>query len=141
MVRTKRAYEPASRSDGCRILVDRLWPRGVTKEAAHLALWAKEVAPSAALRTWFGHRPERFEEFAERYVRELRRSPAREAFAELSRRAALGTVTLVYGARDEAHNGAVVLERQLEAEGPRALSGRRAAPRGPSRGRRRAAPA
>ncbi|MGB8930286.1 MAG: DUF488 family protein [Anaeromyxobacteraceae bacterium] len=114
MVRTKRAYEPASRADGLRILVDRLWPRGVTREAARIDLWLKDVAPSTALRQWFAHRPERFREFEERYRRELARSPAREALAEIMLRAAHGEVTLVYGARDVVHNHAVFLKRELD---------------------------
>ncbi len=115
MVKVKRAYEPPSRSDGYRVLVDRLWPRGVKKEAARLDLWAKDLAPSPALRTWFGHDPARFAEFARRYHAELRAGPARALLAELARRAAHGTVTLVYGARDEEHNGAVVLRDALDA--------------------------
>jgi len=114
MVRTKRAYEPATPSDGYRVLVDRLWPRGVSKEAARLDLWAKEVAPSPGLRAWFGHNPARFPEFAERYRRELAQSPAREVFVELLGHAAEGRVTLVYGARDEGRNNAIVLKREIE---------------------------
>ncbi len=109
MVRIKRAYERPSRDDGFRVLVDRLWPRGVKREALHLDLWAKDLAPSPALRTWFGHDPARFREFVRRYHGELRAGPARALLADLTRRAAAGTVTLVYGARDESHNGAVVL--------------------------------
>lgn len=109
MVRIKRAYEEPARSDGYRVLVDRLWPRGVKKQALKLDLWAKELAPSPTLRRWFGHEPERFREFARRYAAELRAGPARPLLADLTRRAELGTVTLVYGARDEEHNGAVVL--------------------------------
>jgi uncharacterized protein YeaO (DUF488 family) len=115
MTRVKRAYLPAAASDGSRVLVDRLWPRGVTKKAAHLDLWAKELAPSPALREWFGHDPARYREFAARYRRELARSPARELLDELARRSARGTVTLVYGARDEEHNGARVLAEEIEA--------------------------
>ncbi len=115
MVRTKRAYEPASRADGFRVLVDRLWPRGVTKDAARIDLWAKDVAPSPELRKWFGHVPERFDAFSARYRRELAEGPGRAALEELVRRAAHGTVTLVYGARDEVHNGAVVLKQELES--------------------------
>ncbi len=114
MVRIKRAYETASRTDGYRVLVDRLWPRGVKKEALPLDAWAKEIAPSPGLRRWFGHDPARFGEFARRYHGELRAGPARERVADLTRRAAAGTVTLVYGARDEEHNGAVVLRAAIE---------------------------
>jgi uncharacterized protein YeaO (DUF488 family) len=115
MVKTKRAYEAAARGDGYRVLVDRLWPRGVTKQAAHLDAWTKDVAPSPALRKWFGHAPERFAAFSARYRQELVREPARAAVADLARRAARGTVTLVYGARDEVHNGAVVLKEEIES--------------------------
>jgi uncharacterized protein YeaO (DUF488 family) len=114
MVRTKRAYERASRSDGYRVLVDRLWPRGIRKESLPLHLWAKDVAPSPELRQWFGHDPARFPSFARRYEAELRSPEARAVLDDLTRRAAHGTVTLVYGARDEEHNGAVVLRGLIE---------------------------
>ncbi len=114
MVRIKRAYERAERGDGYRVLVDRLWPRGVKKEALRLDLWAKDLAPTPELRRWFGHDAGRFREFARRYHAELRAPPARALLADLARRAARGTVTLVYGARDEEHNGAVVLRDLLE---------------------------
>ncbi len=114
MVHIKRAYERPARDDGYRVLVDRLWPRGVKKEALRLDVWAKDLAPSAALRTWFGHDPDRFREFARRDHGELRAPAARALLAELTRRAAHGTVTLVYGARDEVHNGAVVLRDAIE---------------------------
>ncbi len=113
MIRLKRAREPAARGDGYRVLVDRLWPRGLRKADAHIDAWLKDVAPSHELRRWFGHDPDRFDEFRERYQRELRVEPARAALAELARRAARGTVTLVYAARDEQHNNAVVLAQQL----------------------------
>ncbi len=105
-VRIKRVYDEPEAGDGARILVDRLWPRGLTKEKAALADWMKEVAPSAGLRKWFGHKPERWEEFTKRYREELRGNPAVDA---LRRRAASGTVTLLYGAHDRDHNQAVVL--------------------------------
>lgn len=95
------------------MLVDRLWPRGLRKADAHIDEWLKDVAPSHELRRWFGHDPQRFPEFRERYRQELRSEPARAALAELARRAARGTVTLVYGARDELHNNAVVLAQEL----------------------------
>ncbi len=114
MVRTKRAYEKPARGDGYRVLVDRLWPRGVKREAARLDQWAKDLAPSTALREWFGHDPARFGEFVRRYHAELRAEPARALLAELEARAARGTVTLVYGARDEEHNGAAVLRDAIE---------------------------
>jgi uncharacterized protein YeaO (DUF488 family) len=109
MVRIRRAYQEPARGDGYRVLVDRLWPRGVKKESLALALWAKDLAPSPSLRRWFGHDPVRFTEFGERYRAELRAAPARPLLADLARRSAVGTVTLVFGARDEEHNGAVVL--------------------------------
>ncbi len=114
MVRIKRAYAEPARGDGYRVLVDRLWPRGVKTEALRLDLWARELAPSPALRKWFGHDPARFGDFARRYQAELRHDPARSLLADLSRRAAHGVVTLVYGARDEEHNGAVVLRDAIE---------------------------
>ncbi len=113
-INIKRAYEPAASADGYRVLVDRLWPRGVKKEGARLDAWARELAPSPGLRRWFGHDPARFAEFTRRYTRELRAGDARAGLAELTRRATRGTVTLVYGARDELHNGAVVLRDLLE---------------------------
>lgn len=114
VVHLKRAYDRPERSDGYRVLVDRLWPRGVKKDALRLDLWAKDLAPSAALRQWFGHDPARFREFTRRYHGELRAGPAQHLLAELAHRAAHGTVTLVYGARDEEHNGAVVLRDAVE---------------------------
>lgn len=112
-IRLKRAYEPASAQDGLRILVDRLWPRGVSREKAHLDAWLKDIAPTAALRSWFGHDPEKWDEFRSRYHAELDANP--KALEEL-RAATKGasTVTLVYGAKDEAHNDAVVLQEYLQ---------------------------
>ena len=118
--RIKRVYAPAEENDGLRVLVDRLWPRGISKAKACIDLWLKDVAPSPELRRWFGHDPARWNEFAARYRRELREHPAAEALAELVRRASVRTVTLVYGARDETHNSAVVLRGEVE----RALAGR-----------------
>jgi uncharacterized protein YeaO (DUF488 family) len=106
-VRLKRAYEPAERGDGYRVLIDRLWPRGVSREQAKLDGWERELAPSSELRRWFRHEPRRFEEFRRRYIDELRGQ--RQPLAELRRRARNGTLTLVYGAQDEEHNDAVVL--------------------------------
>jgi uncharacterized protein YeaO (DUF488 family) len=106
-VQTKRVYEPPAAADGYRVLIDRLWPRGLSKEKAQLDEWARELAPSDALRRWFGHRPERFAEFERRYTEELR--PHAEAISALRRRARRGTVTIVYAARDEAHSNAAVL--------------------------------
>ncbi len=108
MIRIKRAYEPASDTDGTRILVDRLWPRGISKERAKIDRWAKELAPSTALRQWFGHDPARWSEFQKRYKKELQASG--EALREIARLAQRGTVTFVFGARDEQHNEAVVLQ-------------------------------
>jgi uncharacterized protein YeaO (DUF488 family) len=107
-VAIKRAYEPASASDGYRVLVDRVWPRGVSKAEARIDEWAKELAPTAELRKWFGHDPERFDEFRTRYLREL--EGQRQRVEELRRRR---KVTLVYGARDTEHNNAVVLAELL----------------------------
>jgi uncharacterized protein YeaO (DUF488 family) len=110
-VRLKRAYEPASDEDGYRVLVDRLWPRGVSKKQAELDGWEKELAPSSKLREWFGHEPGRFPEFRRRYINELRANRAR--LLELRRRARIGTLTLVYSAHDSEHNDAVVLAEVL----------------------------
>ncbi|MBV8683388.1 MAG: DUF488 domain-containing protein [Caulobacteraceae bacterium] len=106
----KRAYDPSSRSDGRRILVDRLWPRGVTKAEADIDLWLKQVAPTDELREWFGHRPERWDEFRARYREELKTNPALD---ELRQALAEGKVTLVYGAKDREHNQAVALAEVL----------------------------
>jgi uncharacterized protein YeaO (DUF488 family) len=110
-VRLKRAYEPAAAPDGYRVLIDRLWPRGVTREEARLDEWARELAPSAELRRWFGHDPSRFEEFRRRYLDEL--AAQEQKLRELRRRAREGTLTLVYAARDSEHNDAVVLAELL----------------------------
>jgi uncharacterized protein YeaO (DUF488 family) len=110
-VRLKRAYEPAAASDGERILIDRIWPRGVTREEAGLTEWARELAPSTELRRWFAHDPARFAEFRHRYTAELAAHEAK--LRDLRRRARAGTVTLVFGARDAEHNDAVVLAEIL----------------------------
>ncbi|THF76057.1 DUF488 domain-containing protein [Cohnella fermenti] len=115
-LRLKRIYDPAEASDGARVLVDRLWPRGVTKEAAQLTLWLKEVAPSPELRDWFGHRPERFDEFQARYTEELAAPAVRPHLERLRRLAAGDGLTLLYAAKDERHNHAIVLKRHLERE-------------------------
>jgi uncharacterized protein YeaO (DUF488 family) len=120
-VRLKRAYEAASADDGYRVLVDRLWPRGVSRSRAQLDQWEKELAPSSELREWFGHEPGRFPEFRRRYVDELRANARR--VGELRRRARSGTVTLVYSAHDSQHNDAVVLAEVLRRGLPK--SGRR----------------
>ena len=112
-IRLKRAYEPAAAADGYRILIDRLWPRGVTREEARLDEWARELAPSSELRRWFGHDPARFEDFRRRYAEELALHEAK--LRELRQRARDGTLTLVYGARDTEHNDAVVLAEILRS--------------------------
>ena len=114
-VAVKRAYEPVGDDDGYRVLIDRMWPRGVSKERARLDEWARELAPSTELRRWFGHDPERFEEFRRRYLEEL--AAEGEKLDELRGRARTGKVTLVYGARDSEHNDAVVLADLLRTEG------------------------
>lgn len=106
-VKIKRVYEEPAPDDGMRILVDRLWPRGLTKERAAVDLWLKEIAPSTNLRGWFGHDPARWEEFRSRYQQELMENP--EPLQRLRDEIAKGAVTLVYGASDERHNDAVVL--------------------------------
>lgn len=106
MVKIKRAYVAAAADDGKRVLVDRVWPRGVTKERAAIDWWAKDLAPSQELRKWFGHRPERYLEFKERYEAELSGNPELPRLRDL---VASERVTLVYGAKDEEHNQAVVL--------------------------------
>jgi uncharacterized protein YeaO (DUF488 family) len=111
-VATKRIYEEPRRGDGYRVLVDRVWPRGVSRDRAQVDEWAKDLAPSAELRKWFAHKPERFVEFRRRYRAEL--AERREQLDELRKRARKGTVTLVYGARDEQHNNAVVLAELVE---------------------------
>jgi uncharacterized protein YeaO (DUF488 family) len=110
-VRLKRAYEPADAADGVRILVDRLWPRGVSKADARIDEWIRDVAPSTELRTWFGHDPARWAEFQRRYRDEIRANPDR--LAQLRALARKGPMTLVYAARDEVHNDAVVLRDVL----------------------------
>lgn len=112
MLKLKRIYEPAAASDGFRILVDRLWPRGVSKSAAHVDLWMKNVAPSNTLRKWFAHDPARWSEFQRRYRAELRTVP--ELTRELKRLLKENpTTTLLFGARDEEHNQAVALRAFL----------------------------
>lgn len=116
MIRVKRAYDDPSPLDGQRVLVERLWPRGVTRERACLDLWLKEAAPSAELRRWFGHDPAKWPEFQRRYREELRHRP--QEVAELKSLAAAGPVTLVYGSRDTEHNAALVLKDYIEAQLP-----------------------
>ena len=110
-VKVKRAYDPPQASDGTRILVDRLWPRGVKKTEAAIDQWAKELTPSAGLRKWFGHEPCRWEEFCERYATEVSRYP--DELKRLRELAHKDVVTLVYAAHDDLHNNAVALRRIL----------------------------
>lgn len=111
-VKLKRAYEAPTRSDGRRVLVDRLWPRGISKDRLRLDDWLKDVAPSAALRDWFGHEPSKWDEFKDRYFRELDDRPA--TVERLLGKHRAETVTLVFGARDRVHNNAVALKDYLE---------------------------
>ncbi len=115
MVKRKRVYLPPKSSDGYRVLVDRLWPRGLSKDEVRLDAWHKELGPSDELRTWFGHDPGRWTTFASRFRRELGRGSCPELLDELARRARRGTVTLLFGARDEDHNNAVVIEQAIQA--------------------------
>jgi uncharacterized protein YeaO (DUF488 family) len=110
-VRAKRAYDPAEAGDGYRVLIDHVWPRGVTRERARLDQWARELAPTDELRKWFDHDPARFAEFRRRYRDEL--AEHSERLDELRRRAASGPLTIVYAARDREHNNAVVLSELL----------------------------
>ena len=113
MVKIKRVYLPAEEADGYRILVDRLWPRGTRKEDAKIDLWDKDVAPSAELRKWFGHIPERFDEFKERYCTELKQNDALANLKKAVREH--DVVTLLFSARDEEHNNAVVLKELISS--------------------------
>ena len=110
-IRVKRVYEPREPVDGLRVLVDRLWPRGLSKKRAQIDEWRKDLAPSDALRRWFGHDPGRWREFKRRYRQELGRQM--EELKELAGQARKGRVTILYGARDEQHNNAVVLKELL----------------------------
>lgn len=112
MVKIKRVYDAHERGDGERILVDRLWPRGLSKRAAAIDQWMKELGPSHELRKWFGHDPARWREFSRRYLAELR--PQRQTLAAIGRRARRQTVSLLFGARDTEHNNAVVLKRVID---------------------------
>jgi uncharacterized protein YeaO (DUF488 family) len=114
MVKVKRAYEEPSPADGRRILVDRLWPRGIKKTAADLTAWLKDLAPSDDLRRWFDHNPERWEEFHRRYFQELADPEKTMLLQDLVTQARQGTVTLVYAAHDRDHNNAVVMKTFLE---------------------------
>ena len=118
MIKIKRVYEEPSTGDGMRILVDRVWPRGISKERARLADWRKDLAPSTPLRKWFGHDPAKWKEFRNRYRAELKRSGQSDALKDLAKLSRRKTVTLVYGAADEKHNQAVALKEFLLAAQP-----------------------
>jgi uncharacterized protein YeaO (DUF488 family) len=110
-IKLKRVYEKSAKEDGTRILVDRLWPRGLTKLKANVDIWLKEIAPSTELRKWFHHDPEKWDEFKKRYRRELENKE--ELIEALKKELKAGTVTLLYGAKDEEHNEALVLKELL----------------------------
>jgi uncharacterized protein YeaO (DUF488 family) len=113
-IKLKRVYEKPDKEDGFRILVDRLWPRGLTKEKASVDLWLKEIAPSTELRKWFGHDPAKWKNFRARYETEIRHNT--NLFTVLQQKAREGTITLIYGARDQKHNEALVLKQLLERD-------------------------
>lgn len=114
MVKLKRVYDPVSRTDGKRFLVERLWPRGLSKERLHLTAWLKDVGPSTDLRKWFHHDPEKWSQFRARYFRELDSHP--ESWQPVLTAARRSTVTLVYSSHDEEHNNAVALKEYLQAK-------------------------
>jgi uncharacterized protein YeaO (DUF488 family) len=115
-VRVKRIYDPAGDGDGYRVLIDHVWPRGITRERAALDEWAKELAPSSELRQWFAHLPERFPAFRSRYLQELAGHDDR--IEELRRRASAEPLTILYAARDREHNNAVVLAEMVRTHSP-----------------------
>jgi uncharacterized protein YeaO (DUF488 family) len=114
MIKLKRIYEKPERTDGKRILVDRLWPRGVRKEEAHIDEWLKEIAPSDELRGWYGHKVERWKEFRKMYRAELSKAPLNELVEQLRKEAKRYTVTLLFAATDSEHSNGVVLKELLE---------------------------
>lgn len=114
MIRIRRVYREPSSRDGVRILVDRVWPRGISKERAHVVEWRKDLAPTTSLRKWFGHDPARWIEFRKRYRTELTRSGMMEELRTLARLSPKRTMTLVYSAADEEHNQAVVLKELID---------------------------
>lgn len=132
MIKLKRAYETVSPTDGTRLLVERLWPRGLSKDKLKLDGWIREVAPSTELRKWFGHDPAKWRQFRSRYFRELDARPESwRSLVSLSRR---GTVTLIYSSHDEEHNNAVALREYLQSKtGPRAKARRSTSPHRPHR--------
>lgn len=113
-VKLKRAYEKPGRQDGIRVLVDGLWPRGVSKTNLSIATWEKSIAPSKALRTWYGHDPDKWPEFRRRYREELRQQPRKQVLERLMRLAEQGNLTLVFGARDAEHSNAAVIAEMLD---------------------------
>lgn len=113
VIASKRAYEPAESSDGYRVLIDRLWPRGVSKAKARLDAWEKDIAPSAALRQWYGHDPSKWKEFKSRYLQELRAPAAQKVLDDLVRRARRGRVTLIYGSRAAEISDVEVIRQKL----------------------------
>jgi uncharacterized protein YeaO (DUF488 family) len=116
LVQIKRAYEPYSKQDGFRVLIDRLWPRGIKKEKLALDAWMKELSPSTELRKKFGHDPELWKDFQSKYEKELKSPEARESIEHLAKMAKKRRVTLLYSAHDEAHNDAVVLKKVISRE-------------------------
>lgn len=119
-MQVKRIYEPPAPEDGLRVLVDRLWPRGLSRDAARVDWWHKDIAPSSGLRKWFGHDPAKWAEFRDRYRAELKGNP--EAVAKLAELGRCGPVTLLYAAKDERHNHALVLKAFLSGRGTRATA-------------------
>jgi uncharacterized protein YeaO (DUF488 family) len=138
MIKLKRAYEKPAKDDGLRILVDRLWPRGVTKLAAHVDLWLKDVAPSSTLRTWFGHDPARWDEFRRRYFDELKQRA--DAVAQLRALIAEQPVTFVYAAKDSEHTHALALKDFVERKPKRAAAKTKSATKRPRPARPKAGP-
>ena len=130
-VSIKRAYDKPGAGDGVRVLVDGLWPRGVSKSDLMIAIWEKSIAPSKALRTWYGHAPEKWPEFRKRYREELKESPRKEALDQLLRLAGQGNLTLVFGARDAEHSNAAVIAEVIQAR----LKGSESKPAKATRGR------
>jgi uncharacterized protein YeaO (DUF488 family) len=131
MIKLKRVYDPVSRTDGARFLVERLWPRGLSRTRLHLTAWLKEVGPSTELRQWFNHDPVKWPQFRARYFRELDARP--ESWRSLLTGARSGIVTLVYSSHDEEHNNAVALQDYLRAKQRRSSTARRSAAARPPR--------
>jgi uncharacterized protein YeaO (DUF488 family) len=114
MLRIKRAYEPVENADGKRILIDRLWPRGLSKSEAHIDEWLKDLAPSTELRKWFGHDPQKWGEFRKRYIKELSSPEKTRLLEDIARRSRRETITLIYSAKDTEHSDVKVLEELIE---------------------------